>query len=723
MLSRSLSVLMMLAVASAALGQAAPPATRPADAAAQVPVQRIVLFSSGVGFFHHEGKVNGNAMAELRFQTQQINDVLKSLVVLDRGGGKIKNVTYPSQDPLSKTLKSFQIDISDNPTMHELLQQVRGTTVTVTLADQSITGTVLGVQKKERPAGKDDDKVIEVWQVNLLTPTGIKTVMLDDVTNISLHDAALREELAQALAAVAQARDKDKKPVQVHFAGDGERQVGMGYIIETPVWKTTYRLVLPEGAADGQKAANGEAKAAGEKPAEARLQGWAIVENQTDNDWANVQLSLVGGRPISFIEELYSPLYNPRPVVQPQLAVSLKPQTYEGGVEGQKDKLVLRGESREMAKRMGGARPPSMNLQEVTRSDLAAGETGPAGVFADATLAEDMMRSVDAVASGAKVGEMFQYAIDSVSLPRQKSAMLPIVTAPVGAEQLSIYNASVLPRHPLRGVRLTNSTKLYLQGGPITVFAGGASGTTYAGDAKIDDVPPGQDRLLSYAVDQEVLVNNTKDAHTSSLVTGSIVKGVLNLKFRNEMTHVYEIQNKAERERKMIIETPVTANYDLVEPKEPLEKTNQLYRFQTTVPAEKTGEFTVKKVWVRGEAMAILPMDPGAIVYYLQQGEIPKKVKEVLQTALEKKRAIVDLQRKKNELEQERNRILEEMRNVRENIKVLPANSKSAQDQIAELGAKDQALKDTNKAIKETQTQIEKLQKELEAYLAETTIE
>ena len=110
-------------------------------------------------------------------------------------------------------------------------------------------------------------------------------------------------------------RDQDKKPVTINFTGDGERHVRIGYVVETPVWKTSYRLILPAGAQD--------------KP---KIQGWAIVENQTDNDWNGVQLSLVSGRPISFIQDLYQPLYIPRPVVQPELYVSLTPQQYDGGI-------------------------------------------------------------------------------------------------------------------------------------------------------------------------------------------------------------------------------------------------------------------------------------------------------------------------------------------------------------------------------------------------------
>src|SRR4029453_6475750 len=90
------------------------PATQPATAPADVPVKVVVLFSSGVGYFEHFGTVRGDGSTELRFKTQQINDILKSLVLQDMDGGKVAAVTYPSLDPISKTLRSFQIDITAN---------------------------------------------------------------------------------------------------------------------------------------------------------------------------------------------------------------------------------------------------------------------------------------------------------------------------------------------------------------------------------------------------------------------------------------------------------------------------------------------------------------------------------------------------------------------------------------------------------------------------------
>src|SRR5437762_5980363 len=304
----------------------AAPATQPAAKPTDVPVKVVVLFSSGVGYFEHIGTVKGDSSTELRFKTQQINDILKSLVLQDTGRGKVSTIVYPSQDPIGKTLSSFQVDISKNPPLGELLNQLRGAKVKVSVGPEMISGTILGLEKRPKAVEKGQ---IEVWQLNLISGATVRSIPLEEVTRLDLEDPTLQEELGKALTALAEARGQDKKPVTINFQGEGERLVRVGYVVETPIWKTSYRLLF------------------GQQNAKPMLQGWAIVENQTDNDWSDVELSLVSGRPISFIQELYQPLYIPRPVVQPELFASLRPQTYEAGMDfAKKEALAERDEMR-----------------------------------------------------------------------------------------------------------------------------------------------------------------------------------------------------------------------------------------------------------------------------------------------------------------------------------------------------------------------------------------
>src|SRR5882672_3459473 len=349
----------MMAVMGLMMGQLAwGQATKPAGKPTEVPVKVVVLVSSGVGYFEHIGTVKGDSSTELRFKTQQINDILKSLVLQDTGQGKVSTIVYPSQDPIGKTLASFQVDISKNPPLGELLNQLRGAKVKVSVGPQMISGTILGLEKRPKAVEKGQ---IEVWQLNLISGATVRSIPLEEVTRLDLEDPTLQEELGKALTALAEARGQDKKPVTINFQGEGERLVRVGYVVETPIWKTSYRLLF------------------GQQNAKPMLQGWAIVENQTDNDWENVELSLVSGRPISFIQELYQPLYIPRPVVQPELFASLRPQTYDAGMElKQEAALAVRDEAR-LGRRAGFEQQAAMRKAPAAAPSAGAGLFGVSG--------------------------------------------------------------------------------------------------------------------------------------------------------------------------------------------------------------------------------------------------------------------------------------------------------------------------------------------------------
>ena len=296
-----------------------------------LPLKRVVLFSSGVGYFAHAGQVQDNAKVELKFKLKDINDLLKSMVVQDYGGGHVSTVGYGSNDPLEKRLSSFAIDLNGNPRLAALLGQVRGERVEVE-APNKIVGTIVGLEIRKVEVGKDH--FIESDVLNLLCDEGLRSVPLESASHIKLLNEKLDGELHKALAALASTHATDKKTVTLDFRGLGTRKVSVSYVEETPVWKTSYRLVL------GEK----------ESPF---LQGWAIVENPTEEDWNNVRLTLVSGRPISFVMDLYQPIYIPRPVEMLELYSSLRPQSYDQDMERSNKEFLAKAEGRSGEQALG----------------------------------------------------------------------------------------------------------------------------------------------------------------------------------------------------------------------------------------------------------------------------------------------------------------------------------------------------------------------------------
>jgi hypothetical protein len=212
---------------------------------AGLPVSQVVLYSSGVGYFERDGQVENRAQVDLRFKVENINDLLKSMVVQDFDGGRVSTVTYGSRDPITKTLKSFGIDLTENPSLRDLLDQVRGERIEITgSAGQPLVGVILGTETKEEPAG--DNKTVQMEYLNLLTPEGLRSVAIKGVHQIKLLNDQLNTELSQALAVLASGHDTQKKTVSIAFDGEGKRKVSVSYIMETPIWKTSYRLVLDD---------------------------------------------------------------------------------------------------------------------------------------------------------------------------------------------------------------------------------------------------------------------------------------------------------------------------------------------------------------------------------------------------------------------------------------------------------------------------------------------
>jgi hypothetical protein len=259
--------------------------------AAKLPVRRVVLYKNGVGYFEHLGRVRGSQDVHVDFTSAQLNDVLKSLTVLDLSGGKISGVDYNSEAPLARRLATLRLALSENPTVAEFLGALRGSRLEVRGANgAAITGKLLSVEQKSR--GKDDTTA-EWTEIALVSDTGeVRIAALTSSTNVKIAEKDLQGEVGRYLSLIASSRDQDLRRMTISTAGTGDRNLYVSYISEVPIWKTTYRIVLPS------------------KPEKRPLlQGWAIVDNTIGEDWTDVELSLVAGAPHSFIQALSQPYY------------------------------------------------------------------------------------------------------------------------------------------------------------------------------------------------------------------------------------------------------------------------------------------------------------------------------------------------------------------------------------------------------------------------------
>ena len=662
----------------------------PAPAKAQesvLPVRAVTLFSSGVAYTQREGRVEGNATVPLTFRTTQINDILKSLVLIDENG-KVQPAVYAAKDPVNRTLQSFAVDVTQPLERTALLNRLRGQTITATAASPT-TGKLVSVESKTLLGA--EGKSVSAEFLNLLTERGLSTVRLDQVTDISFNDPKVAREFGEALALLAAGADDKRRSVTLRFEGKGERRVQVGYISEAPLWKMSYRLLL-SGVKEGSTTPY--------------LQGWALVENTTDEDWNGVSLTLVSGRPISFIQDLYQPQYIARPVIGADLSISPLPQLSESAMEDRSNIAARAAITNSMMRGQGGS-------QRERGSGFALPAPAPvteAGVDGPA-----LIGSVEAQASGEKQGELFTYKITSpVALPRQQAAMIPVVAQDIAGEKISLYNPATDTRFPLHAVRLKNNTGLHLKGGPVTLFDGGI----YAGDARMLDIPPGDNRILTYAVDLG-LQGEVQNKDGSSVETSLTIKRGVLISARKETTEVvYNFRNKSDKPRTVLVEHPYNAEFKLVAPTKSEERTPSLYRFSVSVPAGKTEALIVKTERPLSETYALLDTDINFIEVTTQRKEgVSLKLKTALEDVLARRRKIQELESQSRERDVEVKQIEQDQSRIRQNMNVLERNSESYKRYVQQLDAQEIRIQALRKQATELRAQRASAERDLRAFL------
>jgi len=642
-----LAIITLLAFAGAATAQPVNPSSRPTPPAAEakalaepaagrkqltadaLPISRITLYRSGVGSFIRNGQIDGDARVQLKFDVGQINDVLKTLQVLDLSGGRVDSVSYASKDPLSRRLASFSLQVGDNPSVGVLFERLRGARVKLSTIDGEVNGTVLSTETREvavTSGGGGATKTNTVY-VNLLTATGIKSFAIPNIKDFEIVDKQLADELSRALLALSESRAERVKGVDIMLAGGNGRNIVVGYVHETPVWKTSYRLVLPDADAAPKPAADAPAKA----PPTGNLQGWAIVENTTDTDWTNVRLALVSGRPVSFTMDLYEPMYATRPNVPVPTIPGVTPRQYDLAVNAPPPSPMAGagrpgsgggvGGDRRAAK--AGVPASAARMESASSMDDGAGSILPGFGNYTPSAADMSDYAPRSQASASEVGEVFQYELQNpVTIERQRSAMLPILSAGVGSRRVSIYNRGDRSDHSMRGVELTHSSNLQLLPGPIAVFDGAA----YAGDATIGQIAAGDKRLLAYAVDLDVAVATTP-TDGGQITKLRIVDGSIELTTLQRQGLTYRFDNKdLKRPRTIIVEHPRFEGWDLKSPAKADEQTQSLYRFSATAEAGKAVDVSVIQERIDRQMVGIDGYPEDAIIRYRAEGKVSEAV-------------------------------------------------------------------------------------------------
>jgi hypothetical protein len=644
---------------------------------ADLPVKQVVLYKHGVGFFERGGTLGAGESARLDFNAAEMNDVLKSLTI-GSSGGKVTGLRYDSMDPLSHKLEEFPFQIGGGG-MPGMLDQLKGARVELKLGTETVAGTIVSARTF---AGTD--KQPEHDQLNLMVDSGeFRTVDLGAATGLRFPDAKLQQQFKDYLAALAAARSKEKRSVYIDSTDAKERDVTASYMIPAPVWKSSYRLIFGDKTADKTP----------------MLEGWAIVDNTTGEDWTKVQLSLVSGRPISFVSQLYAPKYVNRPSAELPDDSAAQAVIHSGAFEEQKDTVA--GNRLEQFARMQKASPPPAQMP----APMAAISTG--------SLNGNLVApsSIDSAAMGRELGDLFEYRIaQPVTIRKNESAMLPFLQQSIDGRKLLIYSNHG-SQHPTNAAELSNSSGKTLDGGPITVYDAGA----YAGEALMETLKAGDKRLISYAVDLGTRITEAFGSKAAMVREIHASRGMVTTKYASEETRTYTVRNVDQKAKTLIIEHPVRADYTLLSQK-PKEKTATNYRFELPLAAGATQEFAVNEERVYEQSIAVMNLTPDILLSYVQNRSLGDAGRRQLQRVADQKRQIAENDRALQDVDAQMRASTADEDRIRRNIQSL--NNVAGQQQQVQTYARQLDTQEQQLAsLRDKQAELQKKKSALQGEL------
>jgi len=769
-------------VAKTPVNAAAPPA----EEYTRLPVQRVVLYKNGVGYFEHSARVRGKQELNIDFTTSQLNDVLKSLTVVDLGDGRISSVRYNSIAPLAERLKALRLPFGEEITRDDFLVALRGARVEVHSGSATAAGKLLSVDKTKKQTAKGD--VIEATEFSIITDGGeMRNFELGPGTSVRLADRDLNDEVGRYLSLVSSSRSRDLRRMTISATGTGDREVFVSYVSEVPVWKSTYRIILPEKAAS--------------KP---RLQGWAIVDNTIGEDWKDVHLTLVAGAPQSFIQEISQPFYTRRPVIPLPESVQLTPQSHEatlqeenvapppppaaeygagqgGGTGGGVFRVSGNGTLSGIVRDSTGAVVPGTHVTVSNDSGFSQTVTTdssgrytfhnvPAGTAkvafsspgfntnqTNAFISANSRNQVDSELRVGSAAETVAVETESANLatsPSMLNAALARQNSEAQGKEIGdffeydlkekislaknqsalvpILNAPVEADKvtvwnedsgALRALWLKNSSGQTLDSGTFNIIDSG----TFAGEGIFATVHPNERRLLSYAADTAVQVKSQEESDQRPYTHVKIAKGLMVLTREQRQNTKYTIHNADTSPRDVVIEHPAEENWQLAKdgPK-PEESSASFHRFRVKVEPGKTETISIDEFRPEEAQYVLTNLNSDTVAFLVDQKRVTPVMQQAFERILAQKRKIGDLNQQITQRDQEVTEITKDQNRLRENMKALKGSAEEKaliQRYTGQLNAQEDRFAALRKETADLKAQRDQAEQELERMVLEINLD
>ncbi|MFW6042261.1 MAG: hypothetical protein ACOC9C_01120 [Chloroflexota bacterium] len=633
-----------------------------------LPITHITLYKHGVGYFERQAELSGEEVT-LSFRVEDMNDVLKSLAVVDQGSGQVLGVDYATPQSREERLAGNSIRLDERRSLRDLLISLRGRRVRLLLdQEESIAGVLIGLDElpERQPLAQSP--------VSLLLDEGerVQTTPLGRVQGIELLDDQAASDLRFFLETAR--TEEAYRRVKIRLT-PGEHNLSVSYVAPAPTWRVSYRLV-----------ADAEAE-------QALLQGWGIFDNRLEEDLEEVSLALVAGMPISFIYDLYTPFTPERPEIEEEARVAAGPVEFDRALE----------EPRE------GMAPPEAAGMRMSEAVPAAAPRAKARPAIDR---ESLRQAAPVDTEAEELGELFQYRIKTpVTVGRGQSAMVPILASDLSYRKELLYNDSKLPAHPVASLRMKNETGLTLERGPITVYESGE----YVGEAILPFTSAGSEFVVPYAVELNVTV---REEHGSSRQIHALhVEGahVIVEEWRIQLRE-YRLSNAASDKFSVLVEHPRSAQYELFETVEAAETTDEHYRFAVDVPARGESTLRVKERRLLSRREALQRQSFEQWQRFLQAGLIDRGTHERVVALLRLWEEIGDLKRRLQEVEQRRDRVYRRQEQIQGNMEALSNSGREGELRaryVRQLEESETELTHLSQEESQARTTIQRLEDEI----------
>ncbi len=641
-----------------------------------LPLKRVILSTSGLGHFEHEGAVSGNSTVSLPVRLDQVDDILKSLVVLD-SKGRVGNVTLPGREPLQQAFRDLPFTEADLESPVALLNALQGAEVKIE-GPAKIEGRLLRVVAEESRMGEE---TVTRHRVSVMTDKGIQQAVLENIDSIQFVSPALRNQIRSALDALMEARARDMRTLSVNLRGDGRREIGLAYVVETPLWKSAYRMVLPPAGK------------------ESLVQGWAVLENMTGGDWNDVEMTLISGNPVTYRQPLYTSYHVSRPELPVSVLGRVLPRKDAGGAGMAADmEMAMMDVSMES---YGGARPMLKAMRSMEMDDGFLPQAAMAPAAANFSTIAAANRATESTEAATQV--LFRFP-GTISLKAGHSMMMPFVSRKMPAERLWLYQPDVNESHPLAALRLKNDGDSSLPSGILTLYEqnGKGSGTAFVGDADMPILSKGEERMVSFALDSKT--NIVRDSRQDSL-TGDIriSGGVAQVSITSRAETTYTAKAPEGEERALLIEHARRPGWNLVSPDpKGIEVTEGFYRVPLKVAAGKSA--TLKVVLEKPEmrSLQLLNLTSSDIATYLASfGKESPKARKAFETLAELRRGVDAKDAEIRALAGERDGITRDQERLRENLGSVPEGSDLAKRYLATMDKQETRLETIAKTLSE----------------------